>query len=107
MHPPSSPPLTLLFWRWDSSTTRWATEWKEHLRRLAAILEAEEGAPDGQMLVPLDTDMCRRMLDVKATALRVLRLVAADHERVVEFGRCRGFRVRGVLEVAPVSVSSA
>lgn len=59
-----------------------------------AILAAEEGAPDGQMLVPLDTDMCRRMLDVKAAALVVLRLVAADHERVVEVGRRGGFRVR-------------
>lgn len=58
-----------------------------------AILAAEESAPDGQMLVPLDTDMCRRMLDVKAAALLVLRLLATDHGRVVEVGRCGGFQV--------------
>lgn len=62
-----------------------------------AILAAEEGAPDGQMLVPLDTDMCRRMLDVKAVALRVLRLIATDHGGVVEVGRCGGFQVRALF----------
>lgn len=33
------------------------------------------------------------MLDVKTVALRVLELVATDHERVVEVGRCGGFQV--------------
>lgn len=92
---PSSP----LACRRDSTTQRKAVEWKEHLRPLVAILAAEEGAPDGQMLVPLDTDMCRRMLDVKAAALLVLRLVATDHDRVVEAGRCGGFRVRVTFDL--------
>lgn len=69
-------------------------ERKGHLRRLLAILTAEEGAPDGQMLVPLDTDVCRRMLDAKTVALQVLRLFVTDHEAVLEMGRCRGFEVR-------------
>lgn len=80
----------------NCSNSRRPKEWKEHARHLVAILATEEGAPDGQMLVPLDTDICRRMLDVKAVALRVLELVATDHERVVEVGRCGGFQVRVV-----------
>lgn len=59
-----------------------------------AILAAEEGAPDGHLLVPLDTNVRRRMLDVKSVALQVLRLFATDHEAVLEIGRCRGFEVR-------------
>lgn len=69
-------------------------ERKGHLRRLVAILAAEEGAPDGQMFVPLDTDVSRRMLDAKSVALQVLRLFATDHDAVLEIGRCRGFEVR-------------
>lgn len=75
------------------STPRRPKECEEHVRQLVSILAGEEGAPDGQILVTLDTDMSRRMMDVKAVALRVLRLVAADHESVVEVGRCRGFQV--------------
>ncbi|CAN0137047.1 unnamed protein product, partial [Ectocarpus sp. 12 AP-2014] len=75
-----------------TTTARQPTEWKERLRHLVAILAAEEGAPDGQMLVPLDTDMCRRMLDVKAAALGVLKLVATDHEKVVGLGIYGGFK---------------
>lgn len=68
-------------------------DWKEHLRQLVSILAGEEGAPDGQVPVPLDTDMSRRMIEVKAAALRVLRFITVDHERVAELGHYRGFQV--------------
>lgn len=75
------------------SAPRRPKEWKEHLRQLVPILTGEESAPDGHILVPLDTDMSRRMTEVKAVTLRVLRLVAFDRERVAELGRCGGFQV--------------
>ena len=75
------------------STPRRPKEWKEHLRQLVAILTGEESAPDGHILVPLDTDMSRRMTEVKVVTLRILRLVAFDRERGAEVGRCGGFQV--------------
>lgn len=76
-------------------------EWKEQLRQLIAILAEKEPTPNGEVPVPLDTEMAaefdRRMVDVKAAALRVVRLVATDHERVAELGRHKGFQVNFVL----------
>lgn len=73
-------------------------EWKEYLRQLLGILARQESdGCSGWGAALLDTDKssaARQMTGVKAAALRVLRLVAVDEERVVELGCYTGFQVR-------------
>lgn len=67
------------------------------MRQLLGILARQEGdGRDGRGAVLLDvgkSSPLRQMVGVKAAALRVLRLVAVDEERIVELGCYKGFQV--------------